>query len=277
MNFMKLQLHVSKSCFSWSCPGKLSNDQRNTWDFFDFKDVLFFSSEKEKIKTIAGGFKHFFIFTPNPGEDEPFLSCIFFRWVETTNQIKMFPKTGVSDLGIRCLFVGSDSVQPKFVVGIALPRPSTSFHDYGRAEEVEKTSDSQFGWRISGSHFRVGARQKQVIIQSHIFIRCIWGRHLIFLFLLGCAFSCCNSGRLLITLRCFSFWVMQWCWIGFGGPCSQIIAIVENIRVQHHDLDEMPYNSYSTICIQDMHDIIWLFCWDDPFCIPLFCARRWII
>ena len=39
---------------------------------------MFFSSEKEKIKTIAGGFKHFLIFTPNPGEDEPiFVEHIF--------------------------------------------------------------------------------------------------------------------------------------------------------------------------------------------------------
>ena len=40
---------------------------------------------------IAGWwFQRFFIFTPIPGEDEPILTSIFFRWVgSTTNQIGM--------------------------------------------------------------------------------------------------------------------------------------------------------------------------------------------
>ncbi len=34
-------------------------------------------------------FQTFFIFTPKIGEDEPILTSIFFRWVETTNQMNM--------------------------------------------------------------------------------------------------------------------------------------------------------------------------------------------
>ena len=42
---------------------------------------------------LGGGFKYFFIFTPNLGEDEPILTIIFFKRVETTNQFLFsFPK-----------------------------------------------------------------------------------------------------------------------------------------------------------------------------------------
>ncbi len=33
--------------------------------------------------------KHFLFLPRNPGEDEPILTSIFFKWVETTNQIKV--------------------------------------------------------------------------------------------------------------------------------------------------------------------------------------------
>ena len=34
---------------------------------------------------LVGGFKYFLMFTPNFGEDEPILTSIFFKGVETTN------------------------------------------------------------------------------------------------------------------------------------------------------------------------------------------------
>ena len=43
----------------------------------------------------AKWFQIFFIFTPKIGEDEPILTSIFFRWVETTNQHGFF-------LRVRC-------------------------------------------------------------------------------------------------------------------------------------------------------------------------------
>ena len=39
------------------------------------------------LRFLGGGNSNIFgIFTPKIGEDEPILTSIFFRWVETTNQ-----------------------------------------------------------------------------------------------------------------------------------------------------------------------------------------------
>ena len=119
-------------------------------DFFlTLKMCYVFLRRKKKSKP-AGGFKHFFMFTPNPGEDEPILSNIFqMGWFnhqpENVSQFPVFRTLGsvvIDPVPIPSL---------KFVVGIALPRPSTSFHDYGRAEEVEKTSD----WSVWLKNFRI--------------------------------------------------------------------------------------------------------------------------
>jgi len=40
---------------------------------------------------LGGGNSHIFgFFTPKIGEDEPILTSIFFKWVETTNQFCLF-------------------------------------------------------------------------------------------------------------------------------------------------------------------------------------------
>ena len=41
-------------------------------------------SQVKDLKTLGCGFKDFFMFTPNLGEDEPILTSIFFRWVGST-------------------------------------------------------------------------------------------------------------------------------------------------------------------------------------------------
>ena len=45
--------------------------------FGDFKDPI-------NGVILGGGFKHFVMFTPILGEDEPILTSIFFNWVGST-------------------------------------------------------------------------------------------------------------------------------------------------------------------------------------------------
>ena len=60
----------------------------------------------------------FFIFNPLPGEDEPNLTSIFFRWVgSTTNQVgfeKNFPEVGFGEILI--LFPSKKCLEMLFII-----------------------------------------------------------------------------------------------------------------------------------------------------------------
>ena len=64
-------------------------DFSTRWVFFStgFRGFPGKSWKKRKggLKSLTGCFTYFFMFTPKIGEDEPILTNIFFKWVETTN------------------------------------------------------------------------------------------------------------------------------------------------------------------------------------------------
>ncbi len=50
---------------------------------YTFVEYIYIEREREK-RTIGGGFKYFFMFTPRIGEDGPILTSIFFKGVGST-------------------------------------------------------------------------------------------------------------------------------------------------------------------------------------------------
>ena len=221
MSFMKLQPHASKSCFLVEVVRKESCPKTNEIPlicFLTLKICYFFLRRKKQIKT-SWWFQTFFYFHPEPWGRWTHSCLIFFRWVgSTTNQIKMFPIPGVSDLGIRCLFVGSDSVLGSFVVGIALPRPSTSFHDYGRAEEVEK---SQIVSLVRISKFPGSGPDKNKYEQSHISLLDAFDKD-------TCFFCFCWAVHfVVVTLEYYIIYVVlvfEW--------CSDVVWVLEGLAVK---------------------------------------------
>ena len=64
------------------------NTKTGWWDFlgggFKYKKAIAMLGFREGIVFLGGGFKYF-LFSSLFGEDEPILTSIFFKWVETTN------------------------------------------------------------------------------------------------------------------------------------------------------------------------------------------------
>ena len=58
-------------------------------------------------RVVVGGFNNFFIFTSKIGEDEPNLTSIFFKWVETTTWYKLIDKNKWLVTGIQMISYSS--------------------------------------------------------------------------------------------------------------------------------------------------------------------------
>ena len=54
---------------------------------FDIGDYFLAMIRIPINESLGGGFKDFLFFTPKLGEDEPILTSIFFKWVETNHQL----------------------------------------------------------------------------------------------------------------------------------------------------------------------------------------------